>query len=136
VALSRYSETLIMMFRFHTLAVITSLICFSLVLAWFFAPTLLTGLLGIPYTYDVGLIGRRAGALFLALGLTFYLARNVEPSPARSAIGVGMAMGCLLLAALGIFEYLSGHAGAGVWLAVVVELIVALLLLISVCTER
>lgn len=62
--------------------------------------------------------------LFAALGVMFYLLRNAPPSAARSArsaLSNGFIVGCFGLSALGFGEWLNGHAGPGILLAVLVE---------------
>ena len=64
--------------------------------------------------------------LFAALGVMFYLVRNEPPSITRNALTNGFMVGCWGLAALGFGEWLNGHAGPGILLAVVVELALGL----------
>jgi len=54
------------------------------------------------------------------------LARDAGPSPARSAIAGGLALGCATLAALGVYELAAGHAGSGIALAFTVEVALAI----------
>ncbi|QSB42428.1 hypothetical protein JTY93_13525 [Pseudomonas hygromyciniae] len=46
--------------------------------------------------------------------------------PTRSALVSGFTVGCLGLAVLGIGEWLNGHAGPGILLAVGTELLLGL----------
>ena len=71
------------------------------------------------------LIARRIAVLFAALGVMFYLVRNQAPS-ASPGIGHGFMVGCWGLAILGFGEWLNGHAGPGILLAVGVELALGL----------
>ena len=64
--------------------------------------------------------------LFGAIGVMFYLARHAPPSATRSAISSGFMVGCFGLAILGFGEWLNGHTGPGILLAVVVELALGL----------
>ena len=111
-----------MNFSFRSLAVFTAALCFALAGMWLFAPSMLLEWWAVQYSYPVGLAGRRAAALFLGIGVMFYLARNAQPSQSRTALSVGLVTGCLSLAVLGVFEFTTGHAGLGIWSAVVVEL--------------
>ena len=113
-----------MPFKFHQLAAATAFICFVLAAVWLLAPQLLLAIWAVDYAYPVGLVSRRAAALFLGIGVMFWLAREV-PHPARRALGTGLGVACLTLAALGVFELLTGHAGPGILLAVGVELALA-----------
>ena len=72
------------------------------------------------------IVARRGAALFLGIGALLFLARNAETSPARRAIATGLAISCSTLAGLGIFEFATEHAGVGIWLAITVELALAI----------
>jgi|JFJP01.1.fsa_nt_gi threonine/homoserine efflux transporter RhtA len=110
---------------FRTLAVSAAAICFTLASIWLLAPNVLLDLWAVQYSYPVGLVGRRAAALFLGIGVMFYLARDAQPSQGRNALSIGLSTGCIALAALGIFEFATDHAGPGIWSAVVIELALA-----------
>ena len=92
---------------------------------WLVAPQLLLSLWGVHHDESVGLVGRRTAALFLGLGVTFFVARNAEVSVARQALLAGFGISCLALAALGLFELAMGRVGAGIFVAVVPELLAA-----------
>ena len=118
-----------MTLSFRALALCASAICFALAGTWLFAPSLLLDIWGVGYTYPVGLVARRSAALFLGVGIMFYLARDAQPSRSRTALSVGLSVACLALAALGVFELTTGHAGPGILSAVVVEFGLAVLFL-------
>ncbi len=120
-----------MYLSFRSLAIFAAVICFALAGTWLLAPSLLPDIWAVAYSYPVGLIGRRAGALFLGVGVMFTLARTAQPSQSRTALVVGLSISCLTLAALGIFEFATGHAGVGIFSAVVVEVALAVLFLFS-----
>ena len=69
---------------------------------------------------------RSNGNMFAALGVMFFLVRHEAPSTTRSALSNGFIVGCWGLAALGFGEWLNGHAGPGILLAVGVELALGL----------
>ncbi len=71
------------------------------------------------------IVARRGAALFLGIGALLFLARNAETSAARRAIATGLAISCSTLAALGIFEFATKHAGFGIWVAITVEIALA-----------
>jgi uncharacterized membrane protein len=54
------------------------------------------------------------------------LTRNAEASVTRYAIAVGFSASCAALVALGTYEYVAGHAGSGLLMAVAVEAVLAL----------
>jgi hypothetical protein len=113
------------MLTFKHLALLAATICFALALTWLCAAELLLSIWGIAYSYPVGLLGRRSAALFAGVGVMFFCARDAAPSSARSALSSGFIVSCCLLAALGIFELATGHAGWGILSAVVVEMALA-----------
>ncbi|KTC63266.1 hypothetical protein AO262_05930 [Pseudomonas fluorescens ABAC62] len=115
-----------MPFSFRTLAIATALLCFALALIWGFCPELLLGIWGVNTSDATELVARRSAALFLAIGIMFYRARHAPPSDTRQAITSGFAIGCLVLAALGLGEWFSGNAGPGIFLAVGTETVLGL----------
>jgi thiamine transporter ThiT len=116
---------------FRTLAILAAAICLALAAVLLFAPRLLLSLWDVQYTYPVGLVARRAAALFLGIGVMLFLARNAEPSVSRLALSRGLAVGCLALAVLGCMEFFTGHAGIGILSAVLVEVVLACGLLVT-----
>ncbi|MEO8646591.1 hypothetical protein [Pseudomonas sp.] len=115
-----------MQLSFRALSTFTSLLCFLLALVWGLMPDWLLSIWGLEYSLAVGVVARRSAMLFAALGVMFYLVRNESPSTTRHALSNGFMVGCWGLAALGFGEWLNGHAGPGILLAVVVELALGL----------
>jgi hypothetical protein len=82
--------------------------------------------------WDIGtspsaeLRARRGAALYAGLSVMVFMARGAAPSPTRSALVAGLVTACALLAALGIGELASGHAGRGILVAVVLEIVFVL----------
>lgn len=107
--------------RFYTLARFTSLLCLALALVWGLRPELLLWMWNVEYSNATGLVCRRNAALFLAIGIMFYRARHAPPSDTRRAMGTGFITGCLVLAVLGLSEWINGNAGPGILLAVATE---------------
>ncbi len=85
------------------------------------APQVLLAIWSIEYSEAAGFVARRSAVLFAALGVMFYLVRNAPVSIARNALSNGFIVGCFGLAVLGFAEWLNGHAGPGILLAVLVE---------------
>ncbi|WP_236188371.1 hypothetical protein [Pseudomonas pharyngis] len=110
-----------MQLSFRTLSTLTFCLCFLLSLAWGLAPQILLAIWSIEYSEAAGFVARRSAVLFAALGLMFYLVRNAPVSIARNALSNGFIVGCFGLAVLGFAEWLNGHAGPGILLAVLVE---------------
>jgi len=119
-----------MKFNFRTLAILPSLIFFALALTWIFAPHLLLSNWGVELSSSVGLVSRRGAALYAGIGVMFFSARNAAPSPSRSALLKGAVVACLMLAALGVFELATGHAGVGILAAVFIEVALVLSFLV------
>jgi hypothetical protein len=114
-----------MSLNFKSLAVISAVICYILALTWIFFPNLLLALWSVPYSEPVGVVARRGGALFTAIGTIFLISKNAEVSLARYGIVIGFALGCASLALLGLLELMSNHAGIGILSAVIVEIALA-----------
>jgi hypothetical protein len=110
---------------FRDLAMIASGICILLSVVWMAAPQLLLSMWQVDNAPPALLVARRSGALFLGLGSMLWLARNAEVSSARNAIAAGLSVSCATLAILGALEFAAGHAGAGIWLAIIVEVALA-----------
>jgi hypothetical protein len=110
-----------MQLSFRTLSGITSSLCFLLALVWGLIPDALLAICSIESSPAAGFVARRSAVLFAAVGVMYYLARNTPPSVARNALSNGFMVGCFALAVLGFSEWLNGHAGPAILLAVLVE---------------
>lgn len=110
-----------MQLSFRIVSTFTSLLCFLLALVWGLIPDGLLAIWSIEYSSVAGFVARRSAVLFAALGVMFYLVRNEAPSVTRNALSTGFTVGCFGLAILGFGEWLNGHAGPGILLAVMVE---------------
>ena len=115
-----------MQLSFRTLSMFTAALCLVLALVWGLMPDWLLAIWGIEYSSATGVVSRRIAVVFVALGLIFYWVRNEPPSITRSALSNGFMVGCFGLAALGFGEWLNGHTGPGILLAVLVELALGL----------
>ena len=120
-----------MQLGFESLALSAAVICFALAFVWLLTPQLLLSLWNIGYSHQVGVVSRRGAALFLGIGVMFFLARHAEPSPSRAALSYGFSVGCLALASLGIFEMVKKRAGIGIISAILVEIVLAVAFLIT-----
>lgn len=113
------------MIRFSKLALFSSLLSLFLTASWAFALNRVLSFLGVAYTPSAALVARRYGALYLAIAVILFLTRNAEPSPIRSALALGVAVGCGALAVLGLFELSQGHVGNGIWAFIAFEVVLA-----------
>ncbi|MBT1539661.1 hypothetical protein B7R78_0022045 [Ralstonia solanacearum] len=122
--------------RFRNVAILYALVFFALALTWMLAPGLLLSSWGIELSSQAGLVGRRGAALYAGTGVMLLGARNAAPSPARSALLRGAVVACLVLAVLGVFEFATGHAKAGILVAVAIEIALAMAFLLVAQTQQ
>ncbi|WP_085727164.1 hypothetical protein [Pseudomonas sp. R37(2017)] len=115
-----------MQLSFRTLSTFAAVLCFLLALVWGLAPQWLLAFWGMDFSFAVGLIARRTAVLFAALSVMFYLVRHEPPSSTRNAVSLAFVVGCWGLALLGFGEWLNGHVGPGILLAVALELALGL----------
>jgi hypothetical protein len=115
-----------MQLSFRGLSTFTAALCLLLTLAWGLAPERLLAFWDIESSITTGLLARRTAVFFGALSVMFYLLRNEPPCVARNALSTGFMIGCWGLAILGFGEWLNGHAGPGILLAVGIELALGL----------
>ncbi|VVP76282.1 hypothetical protein PS934_00266 [Pseudomonas fluorescens] len=115
-----------MQLSFRTLSTFTAALCLLLSLVWGLTPQWLLSFWDIEFSFAVGLVARRTAVLFGALSVIFFLVRNDPPCATRNALSLGFVVGCWGLAVLGFAEWLNGHVGPGMLLAVGVELALGL----------
>lgn len=113
-----------MTIRFKHLAVLYALLFSLLAIMWMFLPDRVLSGWAVGFTPEVALISRRSASLYAGVAVMFFLARNAEASVARSALISGLVVICLFLAAIGIFEFATGHAGTGILSAVLAEVLI------------
>lgn len=122
--------------KFRHLVVVSALVFWALAVAWMLMPAQMLANWGVGFSSEAGLVSRRAAALYLGVGVMLFLARDAGPSVARSALVAGFVTACLTLAALGVFELLSGHANPGILAAVAIEVLFSLAFLSVQHRER
>jgi len=115
-----------MKLSFYRLAIFTSALFLILAMIWMFAPVQLLSGWGVEFSTAVGLIGRRAAALYAGIAVMFFSARNAAPSATRTAIISGTITSCSILALLGIYEFATGNATNGILTAVFIEVALVL----------
>jgi hypothetical protein len=125
-----------MTLSFRRAAVAGSSICFALAALWMGAPQFILWVWQINGSDSTLMIARRGAALFLGLAVILWLTRKAEASPTRYAIAVGFSASCAALAALGTYEYVAGHAGSGLLIAVAAESMLALTFAVVRHTDR
>lgn len=111
---------------FQRLAMFTAILFSLLAMTWMLAPVQLLSGWGVEFTTAAGVVGRRAAALYAGIAVMFFMARNAEPSSARTALAFGMITVCTSLAFLGVYELAVGHATKGILPAVFMEMALSL----------
>ena len=106
---------------FYRLSVFTSILLLLLASILMFAPAQMLTSWGIELTDSVGLLARRMAAVYTGIAVMLYFARNAEHSTTRTALIYGVITTCLILAALGAYEFSVGHATSGILPAVFIE---------------
>lgn len=113
------------MLSFKTLGLITCGLSIVLAILLLFFPAVIFMLFGITGNEAAYFISRRAAMLFIGYAVIACLSRNAQPSEGRQAITLGIACSMSGLAILGLFEFVRGFVGSGIFLAVSAELFLA-----------
>jgi hypothetical protein len=103
-------------------AIIFLILCVTLVVA----PSIIYWLFGLEENTTGDFLAKRAGMLFLGLAVMCLLARRSQNIEVLQIVAstVGVAMGTMAM--LGIFEFARGTSGAGIWVAIVAELLIVI----------
>ncbi len=111
---------------FYRLSVFTSILLLLLASILMFAPAQMLTSWGIELTDALGVLARRIAAVYIGISVMLFFARNAEHSPARTAIIYGVRTTCLLLAALGAYEFSVGHVSSGILPAILIEIAIVI----------
>ena len=111
---------------FRAVATITSVLLFILGAGYLFAGGTVVGRWDLPATDGVLLVARRIGAIYLGLSVLFFMAKNVPASAARTAMTAGAMVVLSLLAILGVYEFVMGRVGEGIFVSAGIELLLAI----------
>ena len=76
---------------------------------------------GLETTAGALILFRRMGLMYLGLALIFFLGRTAGPSEIRSAVCLVMGGTAVLLAGLGLAEFLTRRVSAGILRSAVAE---------------
>ena len=109
--------------NFKTLNTITALIAFTLFLTLLVFPQIIFYLFQIAESDSAVFMSHRASMLFLSIGVLAWLIRHSVHPETRRAISISFMVMMFGLAALGSIEYFLGHAGIGIFLAVITEVL-------------
>lgn len=111
---------------FYRLSVFSSILFTVLAFILMFAPVLMLSVWGVELTDSVGLVTRRIAALYAGIAVMYFFARNAEHSATRTALIVGTITACLILAILGVYEFVAGHVSNGILVSVFIEVVLVL----------
>ena len=76
---------------------------------------------GLESTTGALILFRRMGLMYLGLALMFFFGRTAGPSDIRSAACLILGGTAILLAGLGVYEFLARRASAGIFRSAVAE---------------
>jgi hypothetical protein len=113
------------MFEYKNLSIGFAVLCGVLSFLLFLFPDFILWLFAVDTSEGARFISRRAGILFLGLGVISYASRNADHSVARQAICLGVAVCMILMAILGLFEFVRGFSGIGSFAPIVIEVFFA-----------
>ncbi|ESQ82141.1 hypothetical protein AEAC466_18565 [Asticcacaulis sp. AC466] len=111
---------------FKTVSALTGVVCLILAGVWLILPQWILTHWQVGYDYGDGLVSRRMACLFVAFGVILLSIRKVDVREAQRAVSNGVIVACLSLIALGLYEWLSGHVGDGIWFAMALEAVICL----------
>ncbi len=111
-------------FNYKSVSTVTAVIAFILFLILLVAPVSIFMLFQVQGNESAFFISRRAEMLFLGIASFLWLGRNAIHSELRQAICVGLSLSMFALATLGIFEFVRGFVGIGIFAAVSTETII------------
>ena len=110
---------------YRTVAATCAALFTVLALCLLAAPSVLFWLFSQDPSASAEFLAKRAAVLFVGLALLLLWTKDHPPSETRKSIANAIAVSMLLLAALGLFEWVRGNTGAGVIFAVVTEALIA-----------
>lgn len=111
---------------FYRLSIFCSILFTVLFIILMFAPVMMLSAWGVELTDSVGLVARRIAALYAGIAVMYFFARNAAHSATRTALIVGTITACSILAILGVYEYVAGHASGGILISVLIEVVLVL----------
>jgi hypothetical protein len=85
-------------------------------------PGLIHWLFQIDSSTGTDVMSGRAAMLFAGLAVITLQTRNAPAGPQRQSISLGIAVTMGGLACVGLYDFLRGAVGLGIWLAILAEL--------------
>lgn len=113
-----------MVMSFKTVTSIVATLAFALCAALLFTPALLNWLFQIDHSDSGIFMGRRAAMLFLGFGTLALLSRNSRIRETQRIIATSITAAMAGLALLGLFEFISGGVGIGIFVAIITEVLI------------
>lgn len=111
-----------MKISYPLISVFAGALCLVLSVNLLLAPNFIYWIFGIVGNENADLMSRRASMLFLGLAFITFQSRNAAASELRKILCMGLGIMMAGLAAMGIFEYMRGAVGLGIWLAILTEI--------------
>ncbi len=99
---------------FEILALVMTLACIVLGARFIFFGGGVLKEWGLEITTGALILFRRMGLMYLGLAVMFFLGRTAGPSDIRSAVCLVLGATAILLAGLGLYEFLARRARAGI----------------------
>ena len=106
---------------FEILALVMTIACIVLGARFIFFGGSVLKEWGLESTTGALILFRRMGLMYLSLALMFFLGRTAGPSEIRSAVCLVMGGTAILLAGLGLYEFLARRVSAGIFRSAVAE---------------
>ena len=122
IGLTNNLHKIAMTISYPLVSKLASALCFTLFLCLLLAPGLIYWIFGLDGNEVSDLIARRAAMMFMGLSAMIFLSRNAEASQLRQNMCLGLAIMMGALAVIGIFEFVRGAVGLGIWLAIITEI--------------
>lgn len=98
-----------------------SALYFALFACLLLSPEVIYWLFGINGHPSADLLAKRAGMLFLGLAVLSFVGRDAPPSNLRRTVVIAISTTLGGLIVIGVYEFLRGTAGAGIWCAIAGE---------------
>lgn len=106
---------------FPGIARLGALIALILFVTFAFIPVLPFTMIGVEMVPEALLMARRMSALFLGISLIAWLVRDEDNSPLRRSVSASLAASMAALALFGLWDFVQGSVGMGIWIAITVE---------------
>ncbi len=113
------------MLSFKQINLFTLFVSFTLCLILLAFPEFIYFLFQIDGNETANFMSRRAGFLFLGFAALLFFSKDIVVSELQRPIIICIFLAMIGLATLGIFEFIRGFAGPGIFLAVITEVFIA-----------